>query len=225
MRALVNAVDDPERQPRSLTIHYARAPEPGPVELHATVERAGRSLSTLSARMLQDDRPVALALAAFSKPWAGPEIHDLPMPSVAPPDAERVSAPPVRERLPAFVRHLVMQPRLGGASDGPMDAGGWLGLAEPHALDAIALALLCDAWFSPPYVRMPAFVPTPTIDLTIHFRATLPTPGADPHELCLARFRTRHVHEGFFEEDGVIWSRDGEVLAQSRQLALMIPAR
>jgi hypothetical protein len=34
------------------------------------------------------------------------------------------------------------------------------------------------------------------------------------------------IHEGFFEEDGVIWDADGTVLGQSRQLALLIaPAR
>ena len=53
LRALIAAVDDPVRTPRSLTIHYARAPEPGPVEIRTTFERQGRSLSTLSARMEQ----------------------------------------------------------------------------------------------------------------------------------------------------------------------------
>src|SRR5581483_10650071 len=76
LRALTLTVDDPERAPRSLTIHYARAPEPGPVEIGTTIERAGRSLSTLSARMEQDGRLIALALAAFSVPWSGPELSD-----------------------------------------------------------------------------------------------------------------------------------------------------
>ena len=47
----METVDDPQRAPRSLTIHYARAPEPGPVLIRTAIERAGRSLSTLSARM------------------------------------------------------------------------------------------------------------------------------------------------------------------------------
>ncbi len=34
---------------------------------------------------------------------------------------------------------------------------------------------------------------------------------------------TRVIHEGFFEEDGVIWAADGTVLAQSRQLGLVLP--
>ena len=36
---------------------------------------------------------------------------------------------------------------------------------------------------------------------------------------------TRVIHEGFFEEDGVIWASGGTVLAQSRQLAIVLPVR
>ena len=38
----------------------------------------------------------------------------------------------------------------------------------------------------------------------------------------LARFRTRSSIEGFLEEDGEIWSRDGRLLVQSRQLSLVM---
>ena len=46
----------------------------------------------------------------------------------------------------------------------------------------------------------------------------------DPNELCLARFSSGLIHEGFFEEDGVIWAADGTVLAQSRQLGIVMPS-
>jgi hypothetical protein len=58
----------------------------------------------------------------------------------------------------------------------------------------------------------------------VHFRSSLAEdPERDPDELCFARFRTGLVHEGFFDEDGVIWAADGAVLAQSRQLAILLP--
>jgi acyl-CoA thioesterase len=60
----------------------------------------------------------------------------------------------------------------------------------------------------------------PTIDLTVHFRASLPSPGARPDEFCLAVFQSQRAHQGFLEESGEIWSRDGVLLAQSRQLAV-----
>ncbi len=36
-------------------------------------------------------------------------------------------------------------------------------------------------------------------------------------------FDTRLLHDGLFEEDGVIWAPDGTVLAQSRQLGIIMP--
>ena len=228
LRALIETVADPTRSPRSLTIHYARAPKPEPVSIRVVLEREGRSLSTLSARMEQDGSLVALALAAFSVPWPAPEIYEEPMPDVAPPDPQRRSGKLLFEGAPPFTQHLVLQPRIGvipfqGAS-APMDVGAWLGLAEPRPLDALSLAFLSDAMFSPPFIRLTQPATSPTIDLTIHFRASLPhVANPDPNELCFARFHTGLVHEGFFEEDGVIWGADGTVLVQSRQLAIVMP--
>jgi acyl-CoA thioesterase len=228
LRALTETVADPTRAPRSLTIHYARAPQPGQVTIHTVVERAGRSLSTLSARMEQDGKLMALALAAFSVPWGAVEIAELPLPDVAPPDAERAPAKPLHPAAPRFLGKLVVQPRLGAipfsGADAPMEVGAWLGLREPRPLDALALAMFSDALFSPPFIRLAEPAITPTIDLTIHFRQSLPD-GAerDLEELCFARFRSTVVHDGFFEEDGVIWAADGTVLAQSRQLAIVLP--
>jgi acyl-CoA thioesterase len=228
LRALTDALGDPARAPRSLTVHYPRAPQPGPVSIRTVVERAGRSLSTLSARMEQDGTLVALVLAAFSVPWTAPEIADLAMPDVAPPDPARQAGTLRQMGAPPFTRHLVFQPRVGTApftgSERPMEVGGWLGLGEPRPIDSLVLAFFSDALFPPPFVRLTERAVSPTVDLTIHFRAALPR-AADPSpdELCLVRFRSAVVHEGFFEEDGVIWGADGTVLAQSRQLAILMP--
>jgi acyl-CoA thioesterase len=198
------------------------------VSVEVTIEREGRSLSTLSARMQQDGKLVALALAAFSVAWDAPEIAELALPDVAPPDAQRRSAIPLFAGAPPFTSHLIVQPRIGvvpfQGSDAPMEIGSWLGLAEARPIDALSLAFFSDALFSPPFIRLTEPSTTPTIDLTIHFRTPLPRVAEpDAEELCFARFRTGLVHDGFFEEDGVIWAADGSVLAQSRQLAIVLP--
>src|SRR5436190_13175023 len=61
VKAMGSAVDDHSRSPRSLTIHYTAAPAEGPVRIRTTIERAGRSLTTVSARMEQDGKLIALA--------------------------------------------------------------------------------------------------------------------------------------------------------------------
>jgi acyl-CoA thioesterase len=233
LRALTETVAEPARSPRSLTIHYARAPTPGPVIIDTRLERVGRSLSTLSARMEQDGRLMALVLSAFSTSWSGPHISDVAMPAVAGPDDEREAGSLLKHGAPPFARHIVLQPRLGGmpfpAGEQPMELGGWLGLAEPRPLDALALAFFSDALIPAPFMRMRTPNAAPTVDLTVHFRAALPrAPSSDrstpdPDELILARIRGGLIHEGFFEEDGMFWAADGTLLAQSRQLAILLP--
>jgi len=230
LRALTEAIAQPARAPRSLTVHYVSQPQPGPALIETRLERSGRSLSTLSARMEQDGRLVALALSAFSVPWSAPEINEVVMPDVAGADPEREPGTIVAHGGPPFARHIVLQPRIGGMPfadpEQPMELGCWLGLAEARPLDALALAFFSDALIPAPFMRTREPNPAPTIDLTVHFRVALPREGhADPHEMCFARIRGGVIQEGFFDEDSVIWAADGTVLAQSHQLALLLPLK
>jgi acyl-CoA thioesterase len=217
LRALEQAIGDPARMSRSLTVHFLRPAAIGPVAAHAVVERAGRSLSTATVRLEQDEKLVALGLGAFSGAWPAPEVGVVPMPEVAPP-AEPAAPPP---GAPPFIRRMDLQPRFGGqpftGSDDP-EVGGWLALREDRRVDAAALCVFADAWYPAIWTRLDALHPAPTIDLTVHFRAALPVAGP-----LLARFRTRLAHEGFFEEDGELWTPDGTLIAQSRQLGLLLP--
>lgn len=226
LRAMEAELGDPARQARSLTIHYPAAPAPGPVRIACRVERSGRSLSTLSARMDQDGRPVALALAAFSVPW--PEAVRY---SAEPPDApapEDVPVVPWDERMPLFrrnleFRHLFGAPLFSGADDAVV--GGWMRANEPpRAFDAPYVAMLADAWVPAPFPVGSAPFAAPTIDLTVHFRSPLPPDGVGPEDPVLGRFESRAARDGFFEEDGALWTRGGELVAQVRQLALAIGA-
>jgi acyl-CoA thioesterase len=228
LRALTVAVDDPGRPPRSLTVHYARAPQSGPVTIEVTKERDGRSLSTLTARMEQDGMLIALVLAAFSAPWTAPEISEVAAPRVEPPTEPLWPGTPRHPLLPPIAHRSVIQPRFGGSpfagGDGPMEVGGWIAHEEPRPLDALSLAFFADAAIPAPFMRLTEPNGAPTIDLNVHFRTALP-PGEAATKLCLLHIRTRLIHEGFFEEDGLMWAPDGTLLAQSRQLALLLPIR
>src|SRR6478609_10622700 len=84
-RAMERAVGDEARQPRSLTTHFLRPPKVGPITTTATVERAGRSMSTVTARLEQNGKPVALGIGAFAGAYGGAHVGGRPMPGVAPP--------------------------------------------------------------------------------------------------------------------------------------------
>jgi acyl-CoA thioesterase len=222
LRGLELAVADPRRMVRSLTVSFMRPPEAGPVTVRTTIERVGRSLSTLSGRLEQGGRPLALALASFSVPWEGPLLDGAPMPEVAPPDGRRAQDE-LPEGAPPFLQHLSMQGRFGAPPFSGADhaeTGGWIRLREQRPVDSLAVALLADAWFPAAWARLRKLAPAPTIEMTVYFRASLPLDGS----LLLARFRTRLVRDGFFDEDGVLWMPDGTLVAQSRQLGLLIGA-
>jgi acyl-CoA thioesterase len=205
------------RQLRSITTHFLRPPRVGPVTVQTTVERAGRSMSTVSARMEQDGKPVALALGAFSGAYEAPEVGEVPMPAVAPPANETAPLP----GAPPFAQRLALQPRFGEPPiSGSDDAivGGWIDLPEADALDGAAICVLADGYYPAIWPRLTELYAAPTIDLTVHVRTQVPVTGP-----LLARFTSRLAKDGYFEEDGELWTQDGTLVAQSRQLALLLP--
>ena len=145
------------------------------------------------------------------------------MPEVAPADDDAApkrafgSAAP-----PPFTGRLLMQNRFGEPAFSRSEhgeTGGWLGLRQERPVDARAIAVLADAWFPAAWPRLAKFAPAPTVDLTIHFRSPLPVRGP-----LLGRFHNRYVRDGFFDEDGAMWAPDGTLVAQSRQLGLLLGA-
>jgi len=227
LRALTEAVADRARAPRSLTVHYTSPPGDGTLEIATTLERTGKSLTSCSARLEQDGRLIGLALAAFSRPRAGPAFCDLQMPEV--PSADELVAVPPPPDVPEIAHRWDFRFALGAPlmrGGDPSDeavTGTWIRLPEGHVVDAIVAAAITDAAIPAVFTRLQEPMIVPTVDLTIHFRSALPAPGAAASDFVLAVFRTGAVAEGFLEEDGEIWSRDGTLLAQSRQLAAVLP--
>ena len=109
-------------------------------------------------------------------------------------------------------------PFTGGGAE--VLAGGWLELRESRHVDALALCLFADAWWPAAWGRVRELVMTPTVELTVHFRQGLGLPPPGP---VLARFTSRVSREGYWDEDGELWSGDRRLLAQSRQLRLLRP--
>lgn len=218
VRAMEALVKDPERLPRSLTVHFLEAPAAGPIALAGTVERVGRSTTAVSLRLEQGGRPVALALGALAVWREGGLEHSASGPPAVP-RADELAPTTMADvpGAPPFVANYDWR-WVTKAGEGAL-VGGWIRLPEPRPVDHVSLAAFADAF--PPAVfgllggRVAA---APTIDLTIHYRA--PVRGLGPGWV-LAVFRSRRVAGGFFEEDGELWSEHGILLAQSRQLAML----
>jgi acyl-CoA thioesterase len=221
LRAVRAEVSDAARRPRSLTIHYLRPPHDGEVAIAVTIERSGRTATACSARLFQDGRVMCIALCTLTEDFEAAASWSTPAPDVAPADAlepfDTGSMPP------RIFGQLEMRPTFGAEPfSGAPEAltGGWIRSKHPCPLEPELIAMYTDAWWPASFPRLDHLVPAPTLDLTIHFRAA-PPPG--DRQQVLARFSSTTGTDGFFEEDGLLWSEGGVLLAQSRQLALLRP--
>ena len=221
LRAAIEAAGE-GRTPVGLTVTYPQRPAEGPIEVTTRIERAGRSVATVTVRAEQEGRLVGLALAALSKPRTGLEFCDLVMPDVASPEEcmshEPAAGPqvPMRERYE--MRWVLGDPPYTGAPRA--ETGGWIRTEDARPVDHLLVTAFADAWVPPVFSRLDApTVRVPTVELTIHYLAPLPR-GDDPW--CLVSFRSEVAANGFLEEDGEVWSRDGLLLARVRQVAAQI---
>jgi acyl-CoA thioesterase len=214
----------PGRSPRSFTVHFAAPPAPGHSLIEVREERRGGRLSTVSARLTQGGQAMAIALGALSAAREGPDITDAVMPQV--PLPEDLAPTPARPHQPHFADHFDYRYALGGRVFHGGDraySGGWMRLRRPVPIDAAVVACLADAWMPSLFTRIDFRAYAPTVDLTVHFRAQLPLPDLGPDEFVLGMFSSKRAEGGFWEEDGELWTRGGRLIAQSRQLALVIP--
>jgi len=219
--------DGPDRMLRSLTLHYLRPAAEGPTRIDVVVERRGRSVVTTTARLSQDNGLVAVALAAVAGARPAPEFDETVAPDAPPPETVPTLVRPVDGPVIPMHERYEMRPCVGSAAADwvataepkPAVSGGWLRFAESTPVDALALTALTDAWIPPVFHRMPGEpMAVPTVDLTVHVRQ-LP---ADPLDWVLVRFTSPLAIEGYLLEDGEIWDRAGNLLAVSRQLAVLV---
>lgn len=219
LRAVTTELADPRRSPRSVTVHYLRPPEDGPVEVAVTVERTGRTMSTVTARLTQDGRLLALALvsAGLARDAFALEapMPDVPAPNDCPLSPKPPFAIPLRDQLET--RHAGGPPPFTGGDEAV--TVGWLRLIDPEPTDVHVLVQAADAWVPAIFGLLDDRMGVPTIDLTVHLRQA---PRPEDDGWLLVRFRTRLAAEGYLEEDGEIWDHSGRLLAQSRQLAVIL---
>jgi acyl-CoA thioesterase len=219
-RAMMSEVGDPDRLPRSLTLHYLEAPTEGPLDYGVTVERVGRSATAVSLRVTRDDAVIALGLGWLG-PWqtGGPDWTETAMPDVPGPEQAERFIP--RKGAPRMLANYDLRYALGAA---PMSGAershiaAWMRTARPRPLDHAALAAYADALFPAVWPRLTEMAFMPTLDLTLHWRAPIP---AGEHPWVLGSFWSDRTGGGVFEENGELWSQDGQLLLQSRQLAML----
>ena len=214
-KAITDAV--PELPLVSLTVHFLRRFDPGPARLIVEVESRGARVGHATARLVQGDRSGAVAVATLGNNPQDDFVSDFECPPAPPPARVRRRT----ESSHPYMQHLDVRPTVlvrPWSADQEGTLAGWIRLAEPRPLDLPLLAALPDGWTPGTWARLTTPAGKVTVDLTIHFRAAIPqaTDG-----WCFLRVRTRHVERGFADEDCEVWSSEGRLLAQARQLVLL----
>jgi acyl-CoA thioesterase len=224
LRSMVLTVGEPERSPRVLNVHFARPPKEEPFEINTVVEREGRTMSNLSARMTQQGKLIAIGMGAFSTPREATEFADLQMPEVAlPQNLERVKD---RDDFP-FGRQLDIVRALGpmeGERSDRAELGVWMRLRDSQVADHLVATQLMDAFAPAVFAKLGlggGGAGVPTVEMTYYYREELPLSKAAPDDWYLGVFRTTTSRGGFIEEDGWLWHQSGTLVGQSRQLAVL----
>ena len=218
VRALQHVVPFPD--PLAVSAHYLRPAQPGPAELRTELVRAGRRHATAQARMVQAGKEIVRVTATFTD-LAKADGRTVEL-GAAPdlPDPESLDGVVSGMTIPGatILDHVECRMAekpgwLAGRPSGDPRWDYWMGFKEPRGVDPLALTFLVDA--VAPLVFDIGAVSSATVELTVHVRGH-PAPG-----FLACRGVTRHVTAGYHEEDIEMWDRAGNLVAQSRQLALL----
>jgi len=218
VNAIAAAVDDPARALRSFATQFAAVPRPGPVDIDVTVERAGRSMTTTSARMSQDGTVLQVAHAASSTGRPGLSYDDY----VRPRDADPGAAPLfTSEGRVGHFQNLEVRfdPDIvlfGGGEEAAL--GAWLRPHNSEPIDAAWVVAMCDILPPAVFTRTTAPAKAATIEYVVHLNTSEPALPRGEHVYLSCR--SPLSYEGFAVEDATMWGPDGRVLAVARQTRL-----
>ena len=213
------AADAPGAAPDPLVVaaDFLRAPDPGPVQLHTELLRAGRTASVVAVRLWQDERLMLTATVTAGRlPAEPPQWTQLPELPAEP--AGDALDPALVDGISGVARSCELRwdpATVAFARDGqaPPVVRGW---ARPRGEPTGLLFALLAGDVLPPTVFNLGGVRgwAPTVQLTALLRAH-PAPG-----WLRLESRATSVGGGWFDEDATVLDSTGRLICQARQLAL-----
>ena len=218
MRALVPA----ERKVRSLLIAFVAPVGPAPFSIHTRKLRAGRSVTTVAAEVVQANAVCCTAVGSFGgdRPSAIRFAPDA-RPEMAGPEAA-LELPYIEGLTPAFTRHFDYRWALGElpfSGGGGHELGGWIQFREnTDCLSEEWLVALADAWPTPVLSALtePAAASTLTWELGfVH----LDRDTCTENDWWAYRATVDSAERGYVHERGAVWDPEGRLAAYSRQTA------
>jgi len=239
VRALALGMPFPD--PIVVSGFFLRPGAAGPATVRTSVIRSGRTMAFGESALSQDGKDVVRATAAFTGLGGtgqdgtaqdgtgqdgtgqdgtgqdGPVFLDGTPPALPPP-AECIGVPVGSFGLASIAERIEFRSAelpgwFRGQPSGRPASEFWMRFADGREADLLSLLLLVDST-APSVLELGAG--STTIQLTVHLRAH-PAPG-----WLACRATTRFVSRGYHEEYFEVWDSAGTLVAQSRQLALIL---
>ena len=212
------------QDPMSITTHFLR---PGiadcDCEVRVQLLRQGRTLSTVRASLLQEGKVRLEVLAAMGnlKDSTGfARTVSMPRPDLPAPDACMLRKGdlqgielPIMQRLEVRLGPV----RLQQGRQIEAELTGYVRFTDGRPVDLLALLMFPDVFPPSSFALLGKLGWVPTIELTVHLR-NIPEPGWISSQL-----RTDDLTGGRMIESGCLWDSSGKLVAQSRQLGLIMP--
>lgn len=223
VRAIEGFVPHAGRRIRSITVELCGPTQPGTARIRLEMLRDGTGVSTVAARLVQNDEVQAHAVAVVGKDRVG----DFDFRDVQPPqkqvcqDAPVIPVqPPVGPHFARFIefRSTGRPPFTGGTQRG---VDGWIRpRAAASRADAAWVGLCMDAFWPVAFSIATAPRPMATIAFTMQWIADPTT--LDPTVPLQYRARTVDTTNGYCVEFRELWSEAGELVALNQQTIAVI---
>ncbi|WP_278648086.1 thioesterase family protein [Burkholderia lata] len=208
----------------SINASFLGHPVSGPATARIIELGSTKSLSRATLSLMQDGDLKAFYVATFTdfsrttgasaSHCAGPQLPVTPyhacvrIDTLAFPD-------PMRSFISQFNLRLAPGVLQNSAPESTATIEGWIALDDEASSTLASLTLFADAFPPPIYniIDRAEWQSVPTIEYAVHVKAN---PGPGPIH---ARFLTKEVRHGLLVIDGELRDMDGQLVAESRQLA------
>ncbi|MFT5531371.1 MAG: acyl-CoA thioesterase [Candidatus Poriferisodalaceae bacterium] len=213
---------DLDRPLRSASFQFIGRLTPGQeAEVRVQELRRGGAMSAVDVTVSQNDRIAVTSRCLFLPTRPGPTMAENPPPVLPSPEeigvcVHQVDTDSLRSRYDT--RYAV-----GGFPPDEFDRAevtGWIRPSSGEPIDANWLLAIADGWAPPSLIVRDNKAMATTLELQVLIRHT----GFDPiDDFVLGRNISRTMAEGYIEQETDIWSRDGILLCQARQLGMLLP--
>jgi len=219
---LQHVLDDPRRKgdPISTSTTFAGPIEPGPFTIHVRRLRANRSTDFWWAELRQEQNGAeavcAYATVGLAQRRSTPSFLEQPMPAARPPEDV-----PERERpLPLrWFEHFELRIAEGDPFRGKSSARSLAWARKKNAaLDFAGLTEICDTAIPRIFFHTKGPVPIATVTMNVFYHASESELREVGNDFVLCEANWRIMHDGYFDEQQLVWNRAGQLLATTEQI-------